>query len=166
MIFCDSSIWTWTEPACHACGQHCLSLRLTLSLTVLSICSSFNPSLHMTSTDRYVCMGCQAGVPAGHASYFPTYKAATCHDARSRACNQSNRGIRLVTIQSRSSDREAGGTGLVAQGSGSRGVRQVYTTVCTKKLYFHSTLCICDISHPFPAKSHLFPAKSHLIAVT
>ena len=91
--------------------------REGLDLTVLLICSSFNlnPSLHMTSTDRYVCMGCQAGVPAGHASYFPTYKAAACHYARSRACNQSNRGIRLVTIQSRSSDREAGGSGGAGQ---------------------------------------------------
>ena len=89
------------------------ALLATLSLTVLLICSIF--SLHMTSIDRYVCIGCQAGVPAGHASYFPTYKAAACYYARSRACNLSNRGIRLVTIQSLSSDREAGGSGGAGQ---------------------------------------------------
>ena len=47
------------------------------------------------------------GSPGG-ATYFPTYKAAACHYARSRPCNQSNRGIWLVTIQSRPSDRDAG----------------------------------------------------------
>ena len=46
-----------------------------------------------------MCMGCQSG-PAGDGTYFPTCKAAACHYARSRPCNQSNRGIRLVTIQS------------------------------------------------------------------
>lgn len=80
-----------------------------LSLTVLLVCFS----LEMTSlrVDRYACMGCQSG-PAGHGtSYFPTYKAAACHYARSRTCNQSKRGIRLVTIQSRPSDRDVGGGG-------------------------------------------------------
>ena len=81
----------------------------TLSLTVLLIC--FSVDMAGIQVDRYVCMGCQAGVPAVHAAYFPTFKAAACHYARSRACAQSTRGIRLVTIQSRPSDREAGGAG-------------------------------------------------------
>ena len=83
-----------------ACMPSWLSVVTTaLSLTVLLVCFS----LERTSIqiDQYVCMGCQAR-QAGHGtSYFPTYKAAACHYARSRPCNQPNRGIWLVTIQSR-----------------------------------------------------------------
>ena len=84
-----------------------------LSLTVLLVCFSLDSDSDMTSVrlDRYVCMGCQSGQPGHGTTYFSTYKAAACHYARSRACNQSNRGIRLVTIQSRPSDRDAGGAG-------------------------------------------------------
>ena len=94
------------------CMPQWLSVVTTaLSLTVLLVCFSLDMS-HMTSVrvDWYVCMG--AVRDSGHgATYFPTYKAAACHYARSRACNQSNRGILLVTIQSRPSDRDAGGAG-------------------------------------------------------
>ena len=76
---------------------------------------SLDSDSDMTSVrvDLYVCMGCQSGQSGHGATYFPTsrYKAAACHYARSCACNQSNRGIRLVTIQSRPSDRDAGGAG-------------------------------------------------------
>ena len=54
-------------------------------------------------------MGCQSGQSRHGATYFPTYKAAACHYAHSRACNQPNRNNRLVTILSRPSDRDAGG---------------------------------------------------------
>ena len=54
--------------------------------------------------------GVSPGSP-GMAPQLPNVKAAACHYAHSRACNQSNRGIRLVTIQSRPSDRDAGGAG-------------------------------------------------------
>jgi hypothetical protein len=43
------------------------------------------------------------------------YKAAACHYACSLACNQSNSGFRLVTIQCLPSDREASGTGGAGQ---------------------------------------------------
>ena len=35
----------------------------------------------MTRVNWYVCMRCQSG-PAGHGTYFPTYKATACHHAR------------------------------------------------------------------------------------
>ena len=84
-----------------------------LSLTVLLICFSLDSDSDMTSVrvDRYVCMGCQSAQSWHGATYFPTYKAAACHYARSRACNQSNRGIRLVTIQSKPSGGCAGASG-------------------------------------------------------
>ena len=83
-----------------------------LSLTVLLVCFSLDSDSDMTSVrvDRYVCMGVQSGQSWHGATYFPTYKAAACHYARSSACNQSNRGIRLVTM-SRPSGRDAGGAG-------------------------------------------------------
>ena len=86
-------------------------VKTALSLTVLFVCFS----LERTSVrvDRYACS--MHGVLGCHGtSYFPTNKAAACHYARSRPCNQSNRGIQLVTIQSRRSrpsDRDAGGAG-------------------------------------------------------
>ena len=86
-----------------------------LSLTVLLVCFCLDSDSDMTNVrvDRYVCMGCQSGQSGHHdgATYFPTYKAAACHYARSCACNQSKCGIRLVTIQSKPSDRDAGGAG-------------------------------------------------------
>ena len=88
------------------CIPRWLSVVMTaLSLTVLLVC--FRVSLDMTSVqvDQYVYMGCHwQSRQSGHGTtYFPTYKAADCHCASSRACNQSNRGILLVTIQSRPS---------------------------------------------------------------
>ena len=78
-------------------------VRTALSLTVLLVRFSLDSDMTSVRVDQDVCMECQSG-QAGHgATYFPTYKAAACHchGARSRACNQSNRCIRLVTIQSR-----------------------------------------------------------------
>ena len=63
---------------------------------------------HDQCSSRSVCMHGVSVQQSWHgATYFATYnlKAAACHYAHSRACNQSNRGIRLVTIQSRPSDR-------------------------------------------------------------
>ena len=101
------------------CMRHWLSASVVttaLSLTVLLVCFSLDSDLDMTSVrvDLYVCIGCLSGQSGHGATYFPTYKShktAACHYARSRACNQSNRGILLVTIQSKPSDRDAGGTG-------------------------------------------------------
>ena len=103
------------------------------------------------TVDRYVCMGCQSGQSGHGATYFPTYKVAACHYARSRACNQSNRGIRLVTIQSkpRASDRDAGGAGASGPwpparsnppGSGSMSYIPIrlYTTLATYHLLFRN----------------------------
>ena len=92
------------------CMPHWLSVVTTaLSLTVLLVCFS----LDMTSVrvDGFVLMGCQSGQSGHGATYFQTYKAAACHYACSSTCKQSNRCILLVTIQSRPSDRDAGGTG-------------------------------------------------------
>ena len=84
-----------------------------LSLTVLLVCFSLDSDSDMTSVrvDQYVCMGRQSWLSWHGTTYFRTYKAAARHYARSRACNQSKRGIQLVTIQSRPSDRDAGGAG-------------------------------------------------------
>ena len=121
-----------------------------LSLTVLLICFSLDSDSDMTSVrvDRYVCMGCQSGQSGHGATYFPTYKAAACHYARSRACNQSNRGIRLVTIQSKPSDRDAGGAGASGPwpparpnppGAGMSYIPiRLYTTLATYHLHFRN----------------------------
>ena len=63
-----------------------------LSLTVLLVCFRLDSDLDMTSVPVYgnVCMGRQSGQSWHGATYFPTYKAAACRYARSRACNQSN----------------------------------------------------------------------------
>ena len=47
--------------------------------------------------------------------YFPTWKAAACHYARSQLCQQTGLAIKLVTVQSRPSDRDAGGSGAAGQ---------------------------------------------------
>ena len=126
-----------------------------LSLTVLLICFSLDSDSDMTSVrvDRYVCMGCQSGQCWHGATYFPTYKAAACHYARSRACNQSNRCIRLVTIQSRSSDKDAQPGGTAASGpwlparpkppgSGAGYIRiRLYTSFAT----YHLVSEICNL---------------------
>ena len=80
-----------------------------LSLTVLLVC--FRLGHDQCSSLRSVCMHGVSVLAVWSATYFPTYKAAACHYARSRACNQSNRGILLVTIQSKPSNRDAGGSG-------------------------------------------------------
>ena len=79
-------------------------LTCTRSLAVLLVCFS----LERTSVrvDQYVCMGCQSG-QAGHGTfYFPSESPSTrllpaiMLAFTLVSCNQSNRGIRLVTIQS------------------------------------------------------------------
>ena len=68
----------------------------------------------MPSVTRWVCMGCHKpgnAASSSSVSYFADYKSAACHYARSRACNQSHRGLRTVEIVSRASDRDAGGGG-------------------------------------------------------
>ena len=85
--------------------------------------------------------------PSG-ATYFPTYKEAACHYARSRACNQSNRCILLVTIQSKPSNRDAGGAGASGPwppvrpnppGSGMSYITiRLYTTLATYQLLFRN----------------------------
>ena len=131
----------------------CLSasvVTIALSLTVLLVCFSLDSDSDMTSirVDRYVCMGCHSGQSGHGTTYFPTYKAAACHNARSRACNQSNRGIRLVTIQSKPSDRDAGGAGASwpwpparpnPQGAGMSYIPiRLYTTLATYHLHFRN----------------------------
>ena len=119
-----------------------------LSLTVLLVCFSLDSDMTSVQVDWYVCMGCQSGQSGHGATYFPTYKAAACHYARSRACNQSNRGIRLVTIQSKPSDRDAGCTGASGpwpparpnpQGAGMSYIPiRLYTTSATYQLHFRN----------------------------
>ena len=119
-----------------------------LSLTVLLVCFSLDLDSDMTSVrvDRYVCMGCQSRQSWHGATYFPTYKATACHYARSRACNQSNRGIQLVTIQSKPS----GGAGASQPwpparpnppGSGMSYIPiRLYTTLATYHILFRIIL--------------------------
>jgi hypothetical protein len=66
--------------------------------------------LDKTSLARYVCIGCQAHV-SGPVTSFSTYKAAACHFSNSQTCDQSGRTMRVVTIQARPGDRDAGGSG-------------------------------------------------------
>ena len=80
-----------------------------LSLTVLLVC--FRLGHDQCSSRRSVCMHGVSVRAVRSATYFPTCKAAASHYARSRACNQSNRCIRLVTIQSIPSARDAGCAG-------------------------------------------------------
>jgi hypothetical protein len=91
-----------------------LSLSLPVSVLVLYIALHLELEIDsdMTSTERFVCMGCSAIAGSSRpVSFFPTFKAAACHYARSPACQKTGRAIRQVTIQSRSTDREAGGSG-------------------------------------------------------
>jgi len=70
--------------------------------------------LTIPSFTRWVCMGCQQPIrPRAQSpgSYFPDYKSAAYHYARSPACNRPNRGLFTVTVVSRPSDRDAGGGG-------------------------------------------------------
>ena len=79
---------------------------------------------------------------------IPTYKAAACHYARSCTCNQSNRGIRLVTIQSKPSDMDAGCAGASGPWPPARpnppgaGMSYIpitlYTTLATYHLHFRN----------------------------
>ena len=113
-----------------------------LSLPVLLVCFSLDSDMTSVRVDRYVCMGCQSGQSGHGATNFPTYKAAACHYARSRACNHSNRGILL---QSRPSDRDAGGAGASGPwpparpkppGSGAGYIRiRLYTSFATYHLH-------------------------------
>jgi len=70
----------------------------------------------MISVIRYVCTGCQSNASRSD-FYFSTYTAAAswCHYARSQPCQQSGRAIRMVEVQSRPSDRDAGGSGAAGQ---------------------------------------------------
>lgn len=60
---------------------------------------------------RYACMGCE-----GSPTFFNDYKAASIHYGRSKSCNQSNRGIKTISVQVNPSpqfvgDGEAGAAG-------------------------------------------------------
>ena len=92
------------------CWLSASMVTTALSLTVLLVCFSLDLDMTSVRVDRYACMGCQSGQSGHGATYFPTYKAAACHFARGRAY-KSNRCIRLVTIQCRPCDRDAGGAG-------------------------------------------------------
>ena len=82
------------------------------------------------STERYVCMGCQ-GQGSSSVSFFDTYKAAACHYARSPVCNQSGRSISMITVQTRPTDRDAGGSGAAGQWAPpSRGAVHKYLIGC------------------------------------
>ena len=135
------------------CMRRWLSARVVttaLSLTVLLVCFSLDSDSDMTSVrvDQYVCMGCLSGQSGHGTTYFLTYKAAAFHYARSRACNQSNRCIRLVTMQYRPSDWDAGCAGASwpwpparpnPQGSGMSYVPiRLYTTLATYHLLFRN----------------------------
>ena len=58
---------------------------------------NFNLNLEMPGVEHYVWMGWQSGRPASKALFFAGYKSASCHYARSSACNRSHCGIHLVT---------------------------------------------------------------------
>ena len=118
-----------------------------LSLTVLL--AFFRLGHDQCSSRSVLCMmGCQSGQSRHGATYFPTYKAAACHYAHSRACNQPNRNNRLVTIQSRPSDRDAGGARASwlwppaspnPPGSGMSYIPiRLYTTLATYHLLFRN----------------------------
>ena len=150
---CESLQW---PLVCMPRWLSASAVTTALSLTVLLVCRSASDS-DMTSVrvDWCVCMGCQSGQSGHGVTYFPAYKAAACHYAviliyaRSRACNQSNRCILLVTIQSnlsKPSDRDAGGAGASwpwpparpnPPGAGKSYIPiRLYTTLATYHLHF------------------------------
>ena len=108
--------------ACLALGDSeclCHSLATALVSTFHSQPAELESlTTGMPSVIRWVCMGCQqpnrhrdwAPGPGSYSS-FADYKSASCHYARSPACNKSKRGLCTVTIVSRPSDRDAGGGG-------------------------------------------------------
>ena len=86
------------------------TLLLSLSLATSDPFSDTAPaSRNLTMVVRYACMGCSGGP-----TYFSTFQAASLHYARSRACNQSLRGIGTVVLPNRPADNEAGGSGAAA----------------------------------------------------
>ena len=99
-----------SSPSLFRVHRHGAEFIATLGHLVILLCLCLDLEISMdsdqTSVARYVCMGCQ-----GPVSYFSTYKAAACHFANSPICNQSGRSIRVVTIQARPGDRDAGGSG-------------------------------------------------------
>ena len=94
-----------------------IDLHATLAVCSDISAQSYSPFPLFPSQPRHEqhgpsCLyGCQAWHLACHAAYFASYKAAACHYARSRPCNQSNHCICLVNIQSRLCIRDACGAG-------------------------------------------------------
>ena len=116
-----------------------------LSLTVLLICFSLDSDMNSVLT-VFKSIGIMHGVSVRavrSATYFPTCKAAASHYARSRACNQSNRCILLVTMQSKPSDRDAGGAGASGPWPPARpnppgsGVGYIPIRLCTTFATYH-----------------------------
>jgi len=54
--------------------------------------------------ERFVCIGC-----GGNGNFFLTRKAASVHNARNEKCR--GKGIKCITVETRPSDREVGGSG-------------------------------------------------------
>ena len=81
----------------------------------LAHCHCLPIAIAMLRVDRYVCMGCQSADGTSSSGFFPTWKAAACHYARSPLCQQTGQAIKLVTVQSRPCDRDAGGSGAAGQ---------------------------------------------------
>ena len=100
-------------PHCYGQWRRVIIATLSLSVLLLLLLCQCHLDRDMDSDPatvaRYVCMGCQS---SGHGvKFFPNYKAAACHWARSPTCNQSGRSIRVVGIESKPGDRDVGGSG-------------------------------------------------------
>ena len=71
----------------------------------------------MASLSRYCCMGCQPLSESADEtsrpshSIFSSYRAAAAHYTRSKSCQSSQRGIKIINLQFRDADNEAGGAG-------------------------------------------------------
>ena len=108
----------------------------------------------MQLVSRYCCMGCQS-VSADEAcrpshSIFSTYRAAAAHYTRSKSCQSSKRGIKIINLQFRDIDNDAGGAGGAgawpqlqpAAHEGSKGENAVKLSHTTSHMISH----LCDIA--------------------
>ena len=134
IVTCDCQCHLHRPPSPWRSPWQCLSLLVILLCICLDLRLAISMDSDQATVARYVCMGCQ-----GQVSYFSTYKAAACHFANSPTCNQSGRSIRVVTIQARPGDRDAGGSGAAGtwepRNTAARGANMLYNMLYNTLLH-------------------------------
>jgi hypothetical protein len=113
----------------------------------LAHCHCLPIAIAMLRVDRYVCMGCQSAHGTSSSGYFPTWKAAACHYARTPLCQQTGQAIKLVTVQSRPCDRDAGARGSDAAGQWEP----------QRPSFWHGVASSWHISYDIPHDHQIYP---------